>query len=116
MFEAINYLMFDKSKDELDSEIMSSFVPYMTVRFFSFYDPGYVVYANDTLNTYGNVLKTPEDQFRFFDNLIPKLRRKKIPYVKKPKDDTKVDETPVPEFYSKREINMLTNRGYLSKS
>lgn len=116
MFDAINYLLFEKNKDELDSEIMASFVPYMTVRFLSFYDPAYVGYVNDTLNTYGNVLKTPENQFKFFDNVIPKLRRKKILYIKKPKEEKLKEETPVPEFYSRREINMLTNRGLLGKS
>lgn len=116
MFEAINYLLFDKNKEELDNEILSSFVPYMTVRFLSFYDPAYVGYVNDTLNTYGNVMTTPEDTFKFFDSVIPKLRRKKIPYVKKPKEEKAKEEVPVPEFYSRREINMLTNRGFLSKS
>lgn len=116
MFEAINYLLFDKNKEELDSEIMGSFVPYMTTRFLSFYDKSQVNYVNETLNVYGNTLKTSEDQFRFFNGVIPKLRRKKIPYVKKPKEEKKEEEPPVPEFYSRREINMLTNRGMLRKS
>ncbi len=52
MFEAINYLLFDKNKDELDSEILASFVPYMTARFLSFYDKSQVNYVNETLNVY----------------------------------------------------------------
>lgn len=116
MFDAINHLLYKKGSEELDSEIMSSFVPYMVTRYLSFYDKDYVNYVNETLNQYGSVLKTQEDQFRFYDNIIPKLKRKKIDYVKKPKADKVEDDMPIPEFYSKREMQMLTNRGLLSKS
>jgi hypothetical protein len=116
MFDTINHLLFKKGSEELDSELMASFVPYMVSRYLSFYDKDYAVYANETINQYGSVFKTPEDQFKFYDNIIPKLKRKKIEYVKKPKVDKDEEETPIPEFYSKREMKMLTNRGLLSKS
>lgn len=115
MFEAINYLLFQKNKEELDNEILSSFVPYMVARYLSFYDKDYVNYVNDTLNTYSSVFDSPEGKFKFFDNIIPKVKRKKIEYVKKVKE-VKEDEIPIPEFYSKRELELLTNRGILRKS
>ncbi len=116
MFETINHLLFKKGSEELDSDLMASFVPYMVNRYLSFYAKDYVNYANETLNQYGSVFKTPEDQFRFYDNVIPKLKRQKIEYIKKPKADKDKEDVSVPEFYSKREINMLTNRGLLCKS
>lgn len=110
MFEAVNHLIFEKANQELDNNIMSQFSPYMVTRYLSFCSKEHATYANDTLNVYGNVLKSPDDQFRFYDNVIPKLRRMKIPYVKRPKETEKVkDDVPIPEFYSKREIELLTN-------
>lgn len=115
MFDGINYLLFEKNKTELDNEVLAGFVPYMVGRYLSFYDKAYVEYVNDTLNTYGHIFPVMEDKFRFYDNIIPKLKRKKIEYVKKAKVEKKEEELPAPEFYSKREIEMLTSRGYLSK-
>lgn len=105
MFKAINYLLFEARKP-LDSEILEEFHPYMAGRYLSMYDDSFVPYVNDTLNVYGKLFKTKEDQFRFYENVIPKLKRKKIEYVKRKKVEERDDEVPqrVPEFLSKREI------------
>lgn len=108
-FNTINYLLFDKRKRELDNELIEGFVPWMTTRYFSFYNDGINAdYINDTLNRYGNAFTTKESQFRFYENIIPVQKRKKINYIKKPKIDKK-DLSPIPEFYSRREIDMLEN-------
>lgn len=108
MFDTIDYLLFRKNKPELDNELLTGFVPYMVTRYLSFYDKNVVGYANDTLNRYTGIFKSKEEQFRFHDNIIPKLKRKKIQYIKKPKPAKEKEEKPIPEFYSKREIEMLT--------
>jgi hypothetical protein len=105
MFKAINYLLFEKRKP-LDSEILDEFHPYMVGRYLSMYDDNFVSYVNDTLNTYGNLFDNKEDQFLFYENLIPKLKRKNIDYVKRKKVEKKDDEisNAIPEFLSSREI------------
>ena len=106
-FKATNYLLFDQSKKELDNELLEEFNPWMTAKTFSFYDDGSMVdYINDTLNVYGDIFKTKEDQFRFFENIIPKVPKKRITYIKKSKKE-KLENMPIPEFYSKREIDMF---------
>jgi len=108
MFNTINYLLFQKRK-ELDSELLEEFTPYMVARYMSFYDKNLLTYVNDTINRYGDVFSIKEDQFRFYENMIPILKRKKINYVSRKKKE-KVEETQIiPEFYSKREISMLTS-------
>lgn len=110
LFDTINYLLFEKKKEDLDNEILEYFQPYMVSRYLSFSDKNFVEYTNETLNIYGNVFKTKEDQFKFFENIIPKAKRKRIKYIKKPKEDKEkkdVVESAVPEFYSKREMKML---------
>lgn len=110
-FDTINFLFYDKKSSELDGELLSNFSPYITTRYFSFYEKGeYTHYINDTLNTYGRIFKTNEETFMFYNNTIPKLRRKKINYIKRVKEvKEKTNEVPkaIPEFYSSRELEAM---------
>ena len=109
MFNTINYLLFEKNKKELDNVLLSNFSPFITQRAFSYYDDGsYVDYINSTLNLHFNTFETPDEQFKFFDNIIPKLKRKKYNWMKKPKAEKVVKDTkPIPEFYCRRELDIL---------
>lgn len=96
-FKTTNYLLFDKRKKDLDNELLEEFNPFVTTKTFSFYENGKMVdYINHTLNMYGNLFKTKEEQFRFFENIIPIQQRKKIQYLKKPKVET--DHIPRREY------------------
>ena len=106
-FKTINYLLFEKQQPELDSELLEEFVPFLTTKSFSFIGKGqFVDYINDTLNVYGNIFPNKEDTFKFFDNVIPRQRKTKIDYIKKPKVE-KTEEQVIPEFYSKREFDLF---------
>ena len=108
-FNTTKYLIFDKPKSELDSELLSEFNPWLTTRTFSFYNDGAMVgYINDTLNRYSQIFPTKEEQFKFFENVIPKQKRKRISYIKKPKAKPQEVER-IPEFYSRKEFDMLNN-------
>ncbi len=108
-FETTEYLLFGKKKPELDSEILSGFNPFLVSKSFSFYKNGlFVDYVNETLNVYGNLFKSKEDQFRFFENIIPKQKKQRINYIKKEKIVSK-EQLPIPEFYSAREIDLFKN-------
>lgn len=113
LFDTINYLLYKKDKNELDNELLEYFEPYMVARYLSFYDKGAIAdYTNDSLNVYGNIFKTKEEKFLFFENVIPKLKWQKIDYIKKPKkEEVKIDKNKppevIPEFYSKRELKEL---------
>lgn len=101
--------MFEDVSKEIDSEALSEFSPYMVSRYFSFYENGkYIDYLNNTVNKYHNIFKTPEDQYRFFENVIPKVKRKKIQYVKKIKKQKVENVKQIPDFYSKKEWDLLT--------
>lgn len=105
MFTTINYLFYEKNKNELDSELLHNFNPFITRKAFSFYDGGkYCVHINDTLNTYSGIFDLKENEFRFFDSMIPKLKRRKSEYIKKSKTEKSKKENPIPEFLSKREL------------
>lgn len=102
--------MFEKRR-ELDNELLANFNPYLTVKSVSFYDDGlYASYVNDTLNTYGHIFKSEEDKFKFFENVIPISKKKRINYLKKEAKiiDKPAIPAPVPEFYSRKEWDRLT--------
>jgi len=109
MFKAIDYFLSPVRRKELDNEILEEFSPYMVSRYLTFYDKDFTEYVNDTVNTYGNVFKTKEDRFRFYEQIIPKVKKRKVAYIKKPREEVMKDKMPmaIPEFYSKREMEML---------
>jgi hypothetical protein len=108
-FKATNYLIFDQSNKELDNELLEEFNPWMTSKTFSFYNDGeFVNYINDFLNGNTNLFKTKDEQFKYFENIIPRQKYKRISYIKKTKKE-KVEEVPIPEFYSRREIDLFEN-------
>ena len=111
MFKAINHILFENVSKEIDSEILEEFVPYMVTRYFSFYDDGkYVDYINSTINKYHGIFKSTEEEYKFYENVIPKLKKKKINYIKKIKKDKNNQDAikSVPDFYSRKEWQSLT--------
>jgi len=85
MFNTINHILFDK-KSEMTNELLEEFSPYMVTRYLSFYDKDLLKYANETVNRYSQIFDTDEETFRFFENVIPKLKRKNIKYISKRKN------------------------------
>lgn len=113
MFKAINHILFENSSKEIDSETLEEFVPYMTTRYFSFYDDGkYVDYINSTINKYHGIFPTVECEYKFYENVIPKLKKKKINYIKKIKKDKNNQDAikVIPDFYSRKEWETLTSK------
>ena len=106
-YSTINYLLFEKRR-ELDSELLNSFIPHITTKMLSFYDNGSMInYINDYLNRYGNIFQSKEEQFKFYENLIPVQRKKYINYIKKPVSEPPSELSAIPEFYSRRELDMM---------
>jgi hypothetical protein len=85
MFDTINHMLFNK-KGEMTNELLEDFSPYMVTRYLSFYDDDLLNYANETVNKYSQIFETDEERFRFFENVIPKLKRKRINYISKKKN------------------------------
>lgn len=108
MFENIDKLLFKKGGgDSLDN--IESFSSYMVGRYLSFYDREWVEYANETINKYSKVFDDDMEKYEFCDQIIPKLKIKRINYIKKnKKDKKKKEELPNMDFYSKKEYGMLT--------
>ena len=95
-FQVQNKLFYsNKSKqpEPLDSEGEQSFVPFLFNRWLSMYSKDTVCFVNETLNKYCSIFGTDKQKtYRLYYNLIPRLKFKRISYIKKIKND-KQDET-----------------------
>lgn len=93
-FQIQNKLFYSK-KDKaghLDQEGESAFVPFLLNRWLSFYSKDTPHFVNETLNKYTGLFEDKQRLYRLYYNLIPRLKYKKINYIKKvkknPEDDT----------------------------
>tara|TARA_R110002074_G_scaffold98158_1_gene212509 strand:- start:98 stop:475 length:378 start_codon:yes stop_codon:yes gene_type:complete len=97
-FQLQNKLFYsNKSKqpDPLDSEGEQSFVPFLFNRWLTMYSKDTVGFVNETLNKYCGIFDTDKQKtYQMYYNLIPRLKFKRISYIKKvKKDKEKQDET-----------------------
>jgi len=89
-FDILRILFFKKtnSADVINCDDLQSFTPYMINRWLSFYDNQRAIFVNETLNKFSGLHEEKSESFKFYSNLIPLLRFKKINYIKKNKDKT----------------------------
>ena len=109
IFQYINSILFSKKKIDINSDDESQFNLFMLNRWTSMYSKELNEYVNETSNKYWNLSDQRSEQYSYLYSLIPKLKYKRITYLKKTKKEKKLkEETPIiPEFYSKREYNQL---------
>jgi len=92
IFDFIKDILFTKSKasfNNIDSE--SIFTPYMLNRWASMYSNTLTLYCN-ILNKYYQFSAEKADIFNLFLHVFPKVKQKKIFYIKKTKPAEKTDE------------------------
>jgi hypothetical protein len=120
IFQIINFILFKRSNiTDLDVESQSSFFPYLINRWISFYSKTHAIFVNETLNKFSSLFEDKNEMFKLYNNLTPKVKFKRIEYIKKNKKDEKAkqDDDMMKlfarnNFLSKRELDMyvdLTN-------
>ena len=87
-FDFVNNIAFDR--EQLDINITDSqlYSAYITNRYITFLNTESALLINNTINKYGQVFNN-ETHYNFLFNLIPKVKRTFIRYVKKKKVDKK---------------------------
>ncbi len=92
-FQLQNKLFYsNKSKqpEPLDSEGEQAFVPFLFNRWLTMYSKDTVGFVNETLNKYCGIFDTDKQKtYKMYYNLIPRLKFKRISYIKKVKKDKK---------------------------
>ena len=84
LFQMINELLFYKKEATINEDDLKLFAPFLVNRYASMYSPQMCEYINFMLND-NNLLLTlqPMDLYNLFRIIIPKLKYKKIDYIKK---------------------------------
>tara|TARA_R100000700_G_scaffold41020_1_gene59090 strand:- start:178 stop:534 length:357 start_codon:yes stop_codon:yes gene_type:complete len=113
-FQLQNKLFYSKKEDAgyLDSEGEQAFVPFLFNRWLSFYDNNMCVFTNETLNKFSTLFDNKQESYKLYYYLIPRLKWKKISYIKKKKkEEEEVDLSSIAKNknMSVRELKMYLN-------
>lgn len=106
-FDILRSLLFVKeTANDLCSEGLQQFTPYMVNRWVSFYDNSKTIFINETFNRFASLFEDKSEMYKLYLNLIPQSKFKKINYIKKKKETQ--DEDPNVAVIAKN--NMLSKR------
>lgn len=116
-FDILRTLLFaKKTAEDLCSEGLQQFTPFMVNRWISFYDNSKTIFINETFNKFASLFEDKNEMYKLYFNLIPQSKFKKINYIKKKKEtqdeDISVAVIAKNNMLSKREIQQyidLTN-------
>ena len=86
-FQLQNKLFYSKKDkaEDLDAEGEQAFVPFLFNRWLSFYNNDMCVFTNETFNKFSTIFDDKQQSYRLYYYLIPRLKWKKIGYIKKKK-------------------------------
>jgi len=93
-FQLQNKLFYSKKgkAEDLDAEGEQAFVPFLFNRWLSFYNNDMCVFTNETFNKFSTIFDDKQQAYRLYYYLIPKLKWKKIKYIKKKKKEAEEEE------------------------
>ena len=93
-FQLQNKLFYSKKStaEDLDTEGEQAFVPFLFNRWLSFYNKDMSVFVNETLNKFSTIFDDKQQSYRLYYYLIPRLKWKKITYIKKKKKEAAEEE------------------------
>lgn len=113
-FQIQNKLFYSKKDDAgfLDQEGESAFVPFLLNRWLSFYSKDTPHFVNETLNRYTGLFEDKQQLYRLYYNLIPRLKFKRIQYIKKVKKD-KEEEVDYALFAKSNNISIRELKQYV---
>jgi hypothetical protein len=110
IFDIISAIIFTKQKNCLTTvDDESVFSPYLVNRWLSMYSPELAIKSN-IVNKYVGVFENKKDLLSLFFNCFPRVKSKRIQYIKKTKKDKEEIDEKIPLLaksfeLSQREIN-----------
>jgi len=111
IFNFIDSVLFKKNILNTLNEGETQFNLYMLNRWCSMYSPDLTQVLNETANIYGKSFVTKQEQYEFVLNMFPKVKKKRINYIKKNKEEKIPEDTDINYIaklseLSKREIKL----------
>jgi len=90
IFNFIEATIFTKNTELLQStDDEKEFSPFMVNRWVSMYSPEMANVVNETTNRYSNIFENKKELFNFYVSVLPKVKFKRIAYIKKNTKDGK---------------------------
>jgi len=113
-FQLQNKLFYSKKDkaEALDAEGEQAFVPFLFNRWLSFYNNDMSVFTNETLNKFSTVFENKQDAYKLYYYLIPRLKFKRISYIKKIKKD-KEEEIDLNLLAKNKNISVRELKSYI---
>jgi hypothetical protein len=118
VFTIIQDILYRKSGDCLQNvDAEAEFVPYMIGRWISMHSPECATIVNATTNRLWSVCQTKQEWYSLFLNVLPKVKFKRIEYIKKPKTDKeKAEDIAAMQFIaSQLEISLREVKYYIDE-
>lgn len=103
IFDHLNSILYSKKDIQLNCDDESQFNSFMVNKWISFYSPELNTFINNTANKHISLFQSKQEQFNYYFYLLPRLKFKKINYIKKASTDKEEDAIITPEFMSQRE-------------
>lgn len=115
-FQTQNKLFFSKKDDAgvLDLEGEQSFVPFLFNRWLSFYGKDTVNFTNETLNKFHSLFESKQEMYKLYYYLIPRLKFKRIQYIKKKKKVVDEETDNLALIASNNQISVRELQQYLN--
>ena len=113
IFNYIDSVLFTKQKLNKLNEDETQFNLYMLNRWCSMYSSDMVRIINETTNRYKEVFSVKQDQYNYILNILPKVKRKRIDYIKKIKTEEKEKDENIPIIAKTLEISEREVKEYI---
>ena len=113
IFNYIDSVIFTKQKLNKLNEDETQFNLYMLNRWCSMYSPDMVQIINETTNRYKEIFSLKQDQYNYIFNILPKVKRQRINYIKKTKTEEVEKDENIPLIAKTLEISEREVKEYI---
>lgn len=113
IFNYIDSVLYNKNKLNTINEGETEFNFYMVNRWCSMYSADITQIINQTSNQYKEVFTLKQDQYNFIFNILPKVKKKRINYIKKIKLEEQKEDENIPITSKILEISQREVKQYI---
>lgn len=113
IFNYIDSVLFTKQKLNKLNEDETQFNLYMLNRWCSMYSPDMAHIINETTNRQKELFTLKQDQYNYVLNILPKVKKKRINYIKKIKSEEEKEDETIPITAKVMEISQREVRNYI---
>jgi hypothetical protein len=113
LFDYLKNILYSKQPELLEEE--NDFVPFLIQRWLSMHSPEVTYILNETTNRYWMALADKQDWYNAFMTSLPRVKFRKLNYIKKAKAENSKDDDTVKLIAKNMEISEREVRLYLER-